>query len=83
MHMVENLVAHFGKERIQWLCIGLMQSVADMHVLRTLVAHESSGLHFFFMVITLLVMILLYSCQEIYLSYDMGRTFGKDAMIKL
>jgi hypothetical protein len=26
----------------------LMQSVADMHVLRTLVAHGSSGLHFFY-----------------------------------
>jgi len=41
-------VPHFGKERIQWLCIGLMQSIADMHVLRTSVAHGSSGLHFFY-----------------------------------
>ena len=57
----------------------LMQSIADMHVLRTLVAHGSSGLHFF-MVITLLVMIILYSCQANYLSYDMGGTFGKVTM---
>jgi hypothetical protein len=34
----------------------------------------------FFMVITLLVMILLYSCQANYLSYDMGGAFGKVTM---
>jgi hypothetical protein len=32
------------------------------------------------MVIMLLVMILLYSCQAIYLSYDMGGAFGKVTM---
>jgi hypothetical protein len=54
----------------------LMQSVDDMNMLRTLGTHGSSGLHFF-MVIMLLVMILLYSCQVNYLSYDMGGAFGK------
>ena len=34
----------------------------------------------FFMAITLLLMILLYSCQAIYLSYDMGGAFGKVTM---
>jgi hypothetical protein len=44
------------------------------------VAHGSNSLHFFFMVIMLLVMILLYGCQAIYLSYDMGGAFGKVTM---
>jgi hypothetical protein len=43
------------------------------------VAHGSDGFAIF-MVIMLLVMILLYSGQAIYLSYNMGGTFGKVTM---
>ena len=42
-------------------------------------AHGSNGFAIF-MVIMLLVMILLSTSQAIYLSYDMGGTFGKVTM---
>jgi hypothetical protein len=43
------------------------------------VAHGSNGFAIF-MVTMLLVMILFYSGQAIYLSYDMGGAFGKVTM---